>query len=249
MPAVKTALPSKTTAPDSGGRGTNHKLPTGGGGDGEWSNRPERRGPRERLYRARVGLAVLMTTSVTLFASLASVYLWKKVHLFFSNTANAYVSAWTPISIPPMLWWNTALLVISSVALELARQAYFREEVVMDEWFGIARPTIRRALPWEVISLVSACAFVAGQIYVWRLLEHQGIYLGSGPSSQFYYFLTGLHALHLVGGVIVLIWAMLATFIGRSFESRQIMVDITAWYWHAITVVWFGIFALLKACA
>src|SRR5215469_7068403 len=111
MPAVKTALPSRSTAPDSGGRGTDHKLPTGGGGDGEWSNRPERRGPRERLYRARVGLAVLMTTSVTLFAALSSVYLWKRGHLFFSTTANTYVSAWTPISVPPLLWWNTALLV------------------------------------------------------------------------------------------------------------------------------------------
>lgn len=248
MPAVKTALPSRPTAPDSGGRGTDHKLPTGGGGDGEWSNRPERRGPRERLYRARVGLAVLMTTSVTLFAALSSVYLWKRSHLFFGGTANAYISAWTSISIPPLLWWNTALLVISSVALELARREYFREEVVMDEWFGIAHPTLRRALPWELVSLVSACAFVAGQVYVWGMLQRQGIFLGSGPSSQFYYFLTGLHALHLVGGMIVLLWAMLALFIGRSFESRQIAIDITAWYWHAITIVWFGIFALLKMC-
>ena len=189
-----------------------------------------------------------MTTSVTLFAALSFVYLWKRGHLFFSYAANAYVSAWTPISVPPLLWWNTALLVISSVALELARREYFREEVVMDEWFGISRPTLHRALPWEVVSLVSACAFVAGQVYAWGLLQRQGIYLGSGPSSQFYYFLTGLHALHLIGGIIVLLWAMLAVFIRRSFESRQITVDIAAWYWHAITVVWLGIFALLKIC-
>lgn len=246
MPAVKTAFPSRPTAPDSGGRGTDHKLPTGGGGDGEWSNRPERRGPRERLYRARVGLAVLMTTSVGLFAALSFVYLWRKTHFFFDSAAGAYVSAWTPISIPSMLWWNTALLVISSVALELARREYFREEVVMDEWFGISRPTLRRALPWEVLSLLTACAFVAGQVYVWALLQRQGVYLGSGPSSQFYYFLTGLHALHLVGGMIVLLWAMTTIFVGRSFESRQITIDVTAWYWHAITIVWFGIFALLK---
>jgi cytochrome c oxidase subunit 3 len=187
-----------------------------------------------------------MTTSVGLFAGLSFVYLWRKSHVFFDSASHAYVSAWTPISIPPLLWWNTAVLIVSSVALELARREYFREEVVMDEWFGIGRPTLRRALPWELLSLLSAAAFVAGQIYVWEQLQHQGIFLGSGPSSQFYYFLTGLHALHLVGGMIVLLWAMLAVFFRSSFESRQITIDITAWYWHAITIVWFAIFALLK---
>lgn len=246
MPAVKTTLPSKVIAPDSGGRGTDHKLPTGGGGDGEWSNRPERRGPRERLYRARVALAVLMVTSLGLFATISFGYLWRKGQFVFDRVTHSYISAWTPISIPSLLWWNTGILVLSSLALEMARREYFREEVVMDEWFGIARPTLRRALPWEILSLLFASAFIAGQMYAWKQLQTQGIFLGSGPSSQFYYFLTGLHGLHLLGGMIVLIWAMIAAIIGTNLESRQVTVDITAWYWHAITVVWFGIFGILK---
>jgi cytochrome c oxidase subunit 3 len=246
MPAVKTTPPSKVISPDSGGRGTDHKLPTGGGGDGEWSNRPERRGPRERLYRARIALAVLMVTSLGLFATISFGYLWRKGQFEFDRVTHTYISAWTPISIPSLLWWNTGILILSSLALEVARREYFREEVVMDEWFGIARPTLRRALPWEILSLLLASAFIAGQIYAWKQLQTQGIFLGSGPSSQFYYFLTGLHGLHLLGGMIVLIWAMVAAILGTNLESRQVAVDITAWYWHAITVVWFGIFGILK---
>ena len=248
MPAVKTTLPPKVIAPDSGGRGTDHKLPTGGGGDGDWSNRPERRGPRERLYRARAALAVLMVSSFGLFATISLGYLWRKGQFVFDRVTQTYVSAWTPVSIPSQLWWNTGLLIVSSVALELARREYFREEVVMDEWFGISRPTLRRALPWELVSLVFASAFIVGQIYAWQQLRAQGVFLGSGPSSQFYYFLTGLHGLHLIGGMIVLVWAMTAAIAGRNLQSRQVTVDVTAWYWHAITLVWFGIFAMLKLC-
>jgi len=245
MPAVKTTAPPKTTAPDSGGRGPHRKLPTGGGGDGEWKDQP-RRGPRERLHRARVALGVLLTTSLGLFATLSIGYLSRRHAVVFDRVAQAYVPVWHPVALPSLLWWNTALLVLSSLTLELARQEYFREEVAMDEWLGIARPTLRRALPWEALSLLLASGFVVGQLYAWQQLQSEGIFLGSGPSSQFYYLITALHGLHLVGGMIVLVFAMAAAIAGRSLEGRRIIVDITAWYWHAITVVWFGVFALLK---
>jgi cytochrome c oxidase subunit 3 len=198
--------------------------------------------------RARTGLAVLVTTSLTLFAALSSVYLWKRSHLVFDRITHTYVSVWHPLTIPTLLWWNTGLLVISSITLEFARRAYFSEDVLMDEWLGISRPTLRKAVPWEAASFLLASGFVAGQLYAWGQLQAQGIFLGNGPSSQFYYFLTGLHGIHLLGGMIVLLWTMIAALIGSSLESRRIAVDITAWYWHAITVVWFGVFALLKLC-
>ena len=248
MPVVKTTAPPRTSAPDSGGRGTDHKLPTGGGGEGEWGDASPRRGPRERLYRARVGLAIMMSTSLGLFVTLVVGYLWRRQQVIFDPVVHAYVSVWKPIAVPPLLWWNTLLLVLSSITLEIARQAYFREDLLMDEWLGISRPTLRKALPWEVLSFLLASGFVVGQLYAWGHLRAEVIYLGSGPGSQFYYFLTGLHGLHLLGGMLVLIWAMLAVLMGTSLESRRLTLDITAWYWHAITLVWFGIFAALKLC-
>src|SRR5690349_17144075 len=74
MPAVETKVPSKVTAPDSGGRGPHSRRPTGGGGDGEWRQQPSP-DPKSRLKKARVALAVLMTTSVILFATLCVGYL------------------------------------------------------------------------------------------------------------------------------------------------------------------------------
>src|SRR5437016_6239772 len=171
MPAVKTTLPPGISAPDSGGRGPDHKLPTGGGGSGDWSNQPPgEHGPRERLQRARVGLAVLLSTSLGLFATISVGYLWRKQQFVFDQVAHGYVSVWKPISIPSLLWWNTALLVLSSLSLELARRAYFQEEAIMDEWLGIARSTLRRALPWEALSLLFASGFVVGQVYAWQQL-------------------------------------------------------------------------------
>jgi len=247
MPAVETKVPSKVSAPDSGGRGPHSKLPTGGGGDGEWGHQPTP-GPRDRLQSARVALAVLMTTSVALFATLSIGYLClRRGQTVFDMATQTYIAVWKPISIPRLLWWNTLLLVLSSVALELARREYFRDEALMEEWLGLTRSTLRRAFPWQVLGIVFAVGFIAGQLDAWAKLRAQGVFLGSGPSSQFYYFLTGLHGLHLLGGIAVLILCMIAGFAGQRLESRRVMIDITAWYWHAITVVWFGLFALLKA--
>ena len=249
MSAVETKVPSNISAPDSGGRGPHSKLPTGGGGDGEWNRQPTP-DPRDRLKRARVALAVLMTTSVALFATLSIGYLClRRGQTVFDRVTQTYIPVWKPISIPRLLWWNTLLLVLSSVALELARREYFRDEALMEEWLGITRSALRRAFPWQVLGIAFAMGFIAGQLDAWTKLRAQGVFLGSGPSSQFYYFLTGLHGLHLLGGIVVLILCMIAGFAGQRVDSRRVMVDITAWYWHAITVVWFGLFALLKASA
>lgn len=249
MSAVETKVPSKVSAPDSGGRGPHSKLPTGGDGDGEWGHQPSP-DPESRLKKARVALAVLMTTSVILFATLCVGYLvLRRGETVFDRATQSYIPVWKPISIPSLLWWNTLLLVLSSAALEFARREYFRDEALMEEWLGLTRSTLRRALPWQMLGILFAGGFIAGQLDAWIQLRAQGVFLGSGPSSQFYYFLTGLHGLHLIGGIVVLILCMIAGFAGQRVESRQITMDITAWYWHAITVVWFGLFALLKISA
>jgi cytochrome c oxidase subunit 3 len=187
-----------------------------------------------------------MISSLMLFGTLTFALMGRKNAMHFDERTQRYTTAWTPLSLPSLLWWNTLLLVVSSATLEVARREHFREEVVMDEWLGLDRPTLRRALPWEGLTLLLSVGFIVGQCVAWRDLYLQGAFAPANASSQFYLALTGLHALHLVGGLLVLVWAILAALIGKSLESRQIAVDITAWYWHAITLVWFGIFALLR---
>jgi len=79
------------------------------------------------------------------------------------------------------------------------------------------------------------------------MLESRGYYLATSPSSSFVYLLTGMHALHLAGGVLALIYSALAVaWLKKPFEVKRIVVDVTAWYWHFMALLWLYVFALLE---
>jgi cytochrome c oxidase subunit 3 len=69
--------------------------------------------------------------------------------------------------------------------------------------------------------------------------------MSTTPSSSFVYLLTGMHAIHLAGGVLALAYAGTTAMLRRPLETRRIVVDITAWYWHFMALLWLYIFALL----
>ncbi len=246
MPAVKSPSTTHVELPHSGGRGPIDKLPTGGGGD-SWNDLPwNRRGPRERLMRYRLGLIVMLFASLMLFLALTSALMVRKDSGTYNPKTGVYTGDWKPLSVPPLFWINTVILLLGSVTMEVARRELFREPAATEEWLGIARPTIRRSLPWLGISMVLGGGFLAGQLIAWKELYRQGVFFESNPSSHFFYLLTGLHGLHLAGGMVALGWAAFSALIGRRLESRQIVVDVTAWYWHAMAAIWLGLFALLK---
>lgn len=245
MPAVKTPSIPTIERPGTGGRGPIDKLPTGGGDS--WNDLPgNRRGPRERLTRYRLGLLVMLVASLILFLSLASAFFVRKDSGTYNLATNIYQSDWKPLRLPALLWLNTLILLLGSATMEMGRREVFREPAATEEWLGLGNGTIRRSLPWLGMSMILGAGFLAGQLVAWNDLYHQGVYFDSNPSSHFYYMLTGLHGLHLAGGMVALAWAGFSAVIGRRLESRQIVVDVTAWYWHAMAVVWLGIFALLK---
>jgi cytochrome c oxidase subunit 3 len=88
--------------------------------------------------------------------------------------------------------------------------------------------------------------FVAGQWLAWRELAARGFFLATGPSSSFIYVLTGAHAIHLLGGILALLVAGSTVVLRRPLESRRIVVDVTAWYWHFMALLWIYIFVLLE---
>ncbi len=188
----------------------------------------------------------MLFASLMLFLALTSAFLVRKSSGTYNPRTGVYTTDWRPLNVPPLLWVNTIVLLLGSLTMELARREHFREPEVTEEWLGIDRPTIRRSLPWLGISMVLGGGFLAGQLIAWRELYQQGVFFESNPNSHFYYILTGLHGLHLAGGMIALGWATCYALLGRRLESRQTLVDATAWYWHAMAVVWLGIFVLLK---
>jgi cytochrome c oxidase subunit 3 len=79
----------------------------------------------------------------------------------------------------------------------------------------------------------------------WRELANRGFCVATSPSSSFVYLLTGTHAVHLAGGVLALLYAAATSLLHRPLEARRIVVDVTAWYWHFMALLWLYIFALL----
>ncbi|MEZ2345909.1 heme-copper oxidase subunit III [Terriglobus sp. RCC_193] len=219
---------------------------TGGGGDGDnWSNNPVgHRGPRERLQTYRFAVFSFLAGDLIFFMTLVSAFFVTK-HAAHIDAYNHYVRIWIPITIPSILWLNTAVLLISSVTIEFARRSVFHEIDVMEEWLGLGSPTRRKALPWLIATTLLGAAFVWGQIVAWRQLAVQHIFYSGNPSSRFFYLITGVHGIHLILGILMLVTAIVGLRSLKSIQSRQIMVDSTSWYWHAMGILWIFLFALL----
>jgi len=223
---------------------------TGGGGDNDsWngSSGPNR-SPGSRLRTYRLNLFLVLCAVMMFFVGIVSVFFVTRSagHI---DAYDHYVKTWLPTLLPPILWINTAVLLLSSVTIEIARRHMFRPIDAMEEWFGLGRPTSRRALPWLLATLILGLAFVAGQINAWRQLALDGApYHSSNNSADLFYIITGAHALHLLAGIVALLVALRGLYSFRSIENRQIMVDCTAWYWHSMGVLWLCLFAMLLLC-
>src|ERR1700761_9454640 len=123
--------------PGIGGKPPLDRRPTGGGGDGEnWDNHPQgRRGPRELLSRYRLGVLFALAGDLMFFVALVSAFFVRQGSGHFDPSEN-YVSDWHPLAVPPILWINTAVLLLSSLTMEMARRGLFSEIDIMEEWLG-----------------------------------------------------------------------------------------------------------------
>ena len=219
---------------------------TGGGGDNDnWNDRPNgRRGPYERLHRYRMGIFLALASDLMFFVAIVSTFFVNQSagHI---NAYNHYVNDWVPTAIPRILWLNTLVLLFSGVTMEIARRTMFRETDVMDEWLGLGKPITRRAVPWLGATVALGLVFLTGQYIAWRELAAQHVFFRTNQSSHFFYLITGVHAVHLFLGIGALIAAFTGLYVSRQLETRQILVDGVAWYWHAMGLLWLFLFMLL----
>jgi cytochrome c oxidase subunit 3 len=139
---------------------------------------------------------------------------------------------WQPIQAPALLWWNTALLALSSLALERSRRLMARGEA----------SGARRAL--QAAAGLGAL-FVAGQLLAWRGLAAQGIYLSSNPASSFFYLLSGVHLAHLAGGLVWLAVVLAQAWRGGSAAPARL--SLLALYWHFLGGLWLYLLVVLFA--
>ena len=177
------------------------------------------------------------------FISLASAYFVRQGSGHIDSITGQWIADWKPIIVPRILWLNTGLLLIASAALEMARRGMFHPTDTVEEWLGLGYLTGKRTLPWLMTGLLFGSGFLDGQYRAWRELQAQGVYYGI--SAHFFYLFTGAHAAHLIVGIGVLLFALYSTLRKSRLETRQILIDATAWYWHGMTIVWLGLFAVI----
>lgn len=166
-----------------------------------------------------VGLAVFLTVVGALFALLAAAYL--------TRTLGA---DWKPPPTPSILWFNTAVLAASSGAMHVAGSSAA----------GGDRDRLETAL---AAAGVLVALFLVGQLSAWRQLSDAGYLASTNPANAFFYLLTGLHGLHLIGGLLALAFTARAVWRQRAEARRS--VELCATYWHFMLLVWLGLFALL----
>jgi cytochrome c oxidase subunit 3 len=218
--------------------------PQFGGGGGGGSGLPDYGG---RLHRARLGLAVGLAPILMLFLSFTAVFVVRQGWLFPDNN-DLDAAARYPISLPlpwTLLAVNTVVLVLSSVTMECARRAAIRRAALapVRSIPGVSLGSETR-VPWLAITTGLGLLFLAGQARAWHDLERLGFYLATTSSSSFAYLLTGMHAVHLAGGITVLIYAVVVSR-RRAPEAQRITVDVASWYWHFMAGLWIYILGLL----
>jgi len=250
MTPTFTRSPAETEIrePGIGGKPPVDRRPTGGGGGGgDDDSKNERGRPRELLHRVRAFVFCGLAGDMMFFAALVVMFYARQTSFHMDPRTRQQVGDWHPVLLPPILFLNTAVLLLSSLAMERARMAIFRELDVLEEWLGLGRPALRRALPWLGATFALGVMFLAGQIVAWRQLTAQGFGFNhwSTPASYFFYLITGLHAIHLLVGVLALVFCLTSLGLLKSVQFRQIAVDSTAWYWHAMGAAWVILLAVL----
>lgn len=169
---------------------------------------------------SRTGIWVALAAITMSFAAFTSALIVRQ----------ASATDWRHLPIPSIVFLNTAVLLASSITLEVARRrvADFARGKIHDR---------AAALLSLSTTLFLGLLFVGGQIVAWSQLRARGLYLASNPNSSFFYVLTAIHAMHVLGGLAGLVRVI---FILRQpvFSLRRSTMDATSYYWHFMGVLW-----------
>jgi cytochrome c oxidase subunit 3 len=199
-------------------------------GNGGWGNLVPADGERRVVQKyspppASTGVWVIVYAITMTFAALTSAMIVRK---------GASLD-WRSFTLPSILYLDTALLLGSSVTLEIARRRVARF------MGGMVIPGESPAR-WLYITLGLGLLFVTGQYVAWAQLRQEGLYLATNPSSSFFYVLTVAHALHILGGIIGLGYVIRK--LDKS-ELRRSTLDAASRYWHFVDVLWVYLLLLL----
>jgi cytochrome c oxidase subunit 3 len=180
-----------------------------------------RGGGASSLPPAKIGLGVFLAVVGSLFALFISAY-----------SMRMNMGDWRTLPIPRLVWFNTGVLVLSSVALQWANVAARRNDmdgVIVGLCAGGA----------------SVVTFLCGQLLAWQQLSAAGYFLASNPANSFFYLITAVHGLHLMGGLVALGRTTAKVWRGAEMTQVSLSVELCAIYWHFLLLVWLVLLGLL----
>jgi len=186
-------------------------IDIGWGGGGE----PGGRGADRRA--SFTGLFVLLAASTMVFAAFTSAFVVRR--------GLSDMNDWVSIHKPPILFVNTAILLVSSFILDLSRRALKAG----------ARSSFNL---WWTIATALGILFLAGQAVAWYQLKQAGVYISTNPASSFFYVLTASHAFHLLGGVAALVYVDIQALRLRLGPAKRTAIDVSAIFWHFLDGLW-----------
>lgn len=170
---------------------------------------------------AKTALVIFLAVVASMFSLFISAYFMRME-----------LGDWRPLHEPDLLWFNTILLALGSVSIHWCGRAAASSNAV------VVRYTL-------VATGIFTCAFIFLQLVAWRQLVDAGYYLQSNPANAFFYLFTGLHGLHLLGGLFVWLRTTIRAFTGADPEKTRLSVELCRTYWHFLLVVWIVLFGLL----
>jgi cytochrome c oxidase subunit 3 len=173
----------------------------------------------------KVGLGVFLAVASSLFALLISAYFMRME-----------LPDWRPLPNLKILWLNTIFLVAASLALQGAVAAARRGQDFGAK-FGLAAGGIL------------TLAFTAGQILAWHWLVAGGYPIGPDPATAFFFLMTGLHGLHVLGGLVALGWTFEKAWRAAKLDEWRENLELCALYWHFLLIVWLILLAVLTGAA
>jgi cytochrome c oxidase subunit 3 len=213
---------SGSSSANGGGGGNNGG---GGGGDsgGDQPNVRQRFNPQKlRILTFFLMLAIMMT-----FGGLIAAYV---------VIATNNVAEWKPFNLPVQVWISTGIILISSVTYHFGQLA-----VTEDRQWAAKR--------WLIATTALGAAFISSQILAWVALVNRGLYMSGNPYAGFFYILTAVHAVHVIGGITALGSVLLRTWTPTedrvALQRRAAIAKVVGWYWHFMGALWVVLFVLL----
>jgi cytochrome c oxidase subunit 3 len=182
-----------------------------------------------RWPAARVGLWVFLAVITSLFGLFVSAYYMR----LSGHHGSGPATDWVALSEPPVLWLNTVLLIAASVAMQAARKA-------------VRKGSLERSNLPLMLGGGLTLAFLGGQLYAWMQVRESEFFTPLNPAVAFFYLLTAVHGLHLIGGLYV--WGRTLSRMRREDAEVidvRLSIELCSVYWHFLLLVWLGLFAVM----